>query len=145
MRRFFRDAAKAIARDHPVLADKLRRASPHLTPRVRQDRRHSIDRVVGHAGRDADNVTARMLLHFSDCKLRDTEETGEVHGRNRCVVISGVAGKRLGDEDAGVVDQRVDAAEACHAFGDHAAGGGRVGDIARHRENVRIIRRPDGS
>jgi site-specific recombinase XerD len=28
-RRFFHDAAKAIERDHPVLADKLRRASPH--------------------------------------------------------------------------------------------------------------------
>ena len=29
MRRFFHDAAKAIERDHPVLADKLRLASPH--------------------------------------------------------------------------------------------------------------------
>jgi site-specific recombinase XerD len=28
-RRFFRDAANAIERDHPVLADKLRKASPH--------------------------------------------------------------------------------------------------------------------
>lgn len=31
MRRFFRQAADAIATDHPVLAEKLRRASPHWT------------------------------------------------------------------------------------------------------------------
>jgi site-specific recombinase XerD len=29
MRRFFQDAAKAIESDHPALAGKLRRASPH--------------------------------------------------------------------------------------------------------------------
>jgi len=31
MRRFFRQAADAIATDHPVRAEKLRRASPHWT------------------------------------------------------------------------------------------------------------------
>ena len=49
----------------------------------------------------------------------------------------GVLGERLGDEDAGVVDQRIDAAEPGHGFGDHALGGLRVGDVAGDGENVR--------
>ncbi len=72
------------------------------------------------------------------------EEASEVHARNRCVVFSGVPSEWLGNEDAGVVDQRIDAAEACHSLRNHAARGSRVGDIARHRQNVGIIRRPDG-
>ena len=38
----------------------------------------------------------------------------------------------LAMKDAGVVDQRIDAAEPGHGFADHALGGPGIGDIAGH-------------
>ena len=62
---------------------------------------------------------------------------------HRAIVFGGVVGERLGDEDAGVVDQRVDAAEARDRLRDDALGGRRIGDVAGDGQDVRIGGRLD--
>lgn len=94
--------------------------------------------MVDQAGGDVDDVPGALFEHLGDRQLGDVEEAVEVHGQHVYVVFVGVVGEGFGDEDAGVVDQAVDAAEARHAFVDYALGGGRVGDVAGHREDVRV-------
>ena len=70
--------------------------------------------------------------------LRDVEEAGEV-GRDLGVEVLGrVVGEGLGDEDAGIVDQRVDPPEARNRLPDHALGGRRIADVAADGQDVRI-------
>ena len=49
----------------------------------------------------------------------------------------GVLGERLGDEDPGVVDQRIDPAELLDRPADHPVGDRRVGDVAGDGQHVR--------
>jgi hypothetical protein len=63
-------------------------------------------------------VAGASLQHFGDGPLSQCEKSGQVDGDDRCVVIGGVVGEWLGDEDAGVVDERVDASEAVKRFAD---------------------------
>jgi hypothetical protein len=51
----------------------------------------------------------------------------------------------LGDEDAGVVDERVDAPEPGHTFGNRTLGRLAIGDVAGHRKDFVIVRRRDRS
>src|SRR6516162_7794917 len=88
-------------------------------------------------------MAAALLLHFGDGELRDVKEAGEVDAEDRRVVGRGVLGERLGDEDAGVIDKRVDAPEPGHSFGYRTLGGVRIGDVAGHREDLIIVRRLD--
>ena len=67
-------------------------------------------------------MAATPLLHLGDGELCDVKEPGDVDAHDRPVVGLGVRGERFGDEDAGVVDERVDAPEPCHAFGDRTRG-----------------------
>jgi hypothetical protein len=48
----------------------------------------------------------------------------------------GVPGERLGDEEAGVVDQCVDAAEARHGLVDRPFGRALLGDVAGSRQRM---------
>jgi hypothetical protein len=57
-------------------------------------------------------MTAALLLHLGDRELRDVKEAGDVDAQDRRVVGLGVLRERFGDEDAGVVDERVDAPES---------------------------------
>jgi hypothetical protein len=75
--------------------------------------------------------------------LRYVKEAGEIDAQDRGAVGLGVLGERLGDEDAGVVDERVDAPEPGHAFGDRPLGGLAIGDVAGHRDDFIIVRRLD--
>ncbi|MNF83946.1 hypothetical protein D3C84_662850 [compost metagenome] len=84
-----------------------------------------------------------MLFHLGDGELGDVEEAVEVHRQHIGVVFCGVRGEWLGNEDAGVVDQGIDAAETGDRFTDHALGGFRFADVAGHGENVRIGGRLD--
>lgn len=108
-----------------------------------EDRGHTVYRVVGQAGGDVDHVALALFFHLGDGQLGDVEEAVEVDRQHRCVVFRGVGGERFGDEDAGVVDQGVDAAEACHAFADHPLSGGRVADVAGDGQDLRVVRRFD--
>lgn len=68
--------------------------------------------MVDQAGGELDDVAAALAEHLLDGELGDAEEAGQVDTGHRVVVGLGVVGERLGDENAGVVDQGVDAAEA---------------------------------
>jgi len=71
------------------------------------------------------------------------EEAGDVDRQVVVVVGMGEFDERLGDEDAGVVDQRVDAPKERQRLADDALGGRRVGDVAGDGENVRVTARRD--
>ena len=99
--------------------------------------------MVHQAGGDVDDVAAAVFLHLGDGQLGDVEEAVEVHRQHVGVVFSGVRGERLGDEDPGVVDQRIDTAKTCDRFADNTLCGGGFADVAGHGEDVRIGRRLD--
>ena len=105
--------------------------------------RRAGDRVVDQACRDLHHMAAALLLHLGNGELGDVKETGDVDAHHRRVVSLGVLGERLPDEDAGVVDERVDAPEPRHAFGNRALGCLSVGDVAGDRDDIVIVRRPD--
>jgi hypothetical protein len=62
---------------------------------------------------------------------------------NERVVLRRVVGERLGDEDAGVVDQGVDAPEARQRVAGDPVRGGGLGDVSLDGEHVRVLRRLD--
>jgi hypothetical protein len=104
------------------------------------------ERRVGDETRgDLDDVAAALLLHLGDGELRDVEEPGEVDTQDGSVVGLGILGEGFGDEDAGVVDERVDTTEPAHAFGDCPLRRFPVGDVAGDGENIVVIRLLDGS
>src|SRR5262249_47491119 len=57
--------------------------------------------------------------------------------QNVIVVGLGVFSERLGDKDAGVVDQRIDPAELLDRAADHPFRDGRIGDVAGDGQYVR--------
>jgi hypothetical protein len=69
------------------------------------------------------------------------EKARQVHGQHSREVGVGVLDERLGNEDAGVVDQGVDATEAIDRRAHDALGGLPVGHVAGERQH---IRRPSG-
>jgi hypothetical protein len=75
---------------------------------------------------------AALLLHFRNRQLGNAEESGEVDAERAGEIGLAILGERFGDEDAGVVDQRVDTAEPGQAVGDHPLGGPGIGDVAGH-------------
>jgi hypothetical protein len=56
-------------------------------------------------------MAGTLTDHLSDDALGDVKEPGQVYRRYRPVVVDGVVGERLADENAGVVDQAVNPAE----------------------------------
>ena len=86
-------------------------------------------------------MAAALLLHLGDGELRDVKEPADVDAQDRCVVGLGVLGERLADEDAGVVDERVDPAEPGHAFGDRTLGRLPIGNVAGDGNDVIVARR----
>lgn len=92
------------------------------------------------ARRDLHNMAAATFLHLGDGELRDVEKPGDVDAQHRSEILAGVAGERLGDEDAGVVDERVNPPEPIDPCGDYALGRLGFRDIAGYGQNVVIIR-----
>src|SRR5690349_9633009 len=84
---------------------------------------------------------AAGLQHVGDGPLGQPEEPGEVDAGHQGVVLGGVVGERLGDADAGVVDERADAAEASECSADDPVGGGGVGEVAVDGEHVWVLGR----
>src|SRR5947209_3722919 len=63
--------------------------------------------------RDRDNAAAGLLRqHLLNGKLRDVQEAVEVRGDERPEVLGCVVRERLGEEDARVIDQRINRVEA---------------------------------
>ena len=92
-------------------------------------------------GRDVDHMAAVPLQHLGDGPLSQPEESAEVDADQQGVVLGGVVGERLGDEDAGVVDQGVDASETLQRSADDLVGGGGLGDVAVDGEHVGVLGR----
>jgi hypothetical protein len=88
-------------------------------------------------------MAATPLLHLGDGELCDVKEPGDVDAQDRRVVGLGVLSERFGDEDAGVVDERVDAPELGYAFGDRTLGRLPIGDVAGNDQDVVVVRRLD--
>jgi hypothetical protein len=74
--------------------------------------RHPGDRLVDQSGRNRDDVAGALLQHLGGGALCDVEEAGDVDRQVVVVVCLGEFDEWLGDEDAGVVDQRVHAPKA---------------------------------
>jgi hypothetical protein len=96
--------------------------------------------VFGERGGDAHHMATALLFHLGNSRLRDMEEAIEIGRQCLDVVIHCESGKRLGGEDACVVDQCIDTTETVHRFLHDA-----LGDVAVHRHDVRIARRFDGT
>ena len=96
-------------------------------------------RMVYEARRDLDDVAAAPLLHLSDRELRHVEESCQIDAEHHRVIGLAVLREGLRDEDAGVVDERVDTPEPRHAFGDRTLGRPPVSDVARNGQDVRVV------
>ena len=67
--------------------------------------------VIDEASGDLDDVAAAPLLHLGHGELRDMEKPSGIDAQDSREVGLGVLRERLADEDAGVVDECVDAPE----------------------------------
>jgi hypothetical protein len=79
---------------------------------------------------DLHDVAALALLHLDHGALRDVKEAGEIDPENRRIIGLGIFRERLRDEDAGIVDQRIDPPKSSHPVRDRAFGSLDVRDIA---------------
>src|SRR4029077_5033686 len=59
------------------------------------------------------------------------------------VISLGILSERLGDEYASVVDERIDAPEPGHAFGNRTIGRLPAGNVAGHHQDLVIVGWPD--
>jgi hypothetical protein len=94
--------------------------------------------VVSQGGGDVDNVAAAPLEHLGDGPFGQPEEATEVDPDSDREVVGCVVGERLRDEDAGVVDEGVDAPEAFKCPTDDPVGGGGIGDVSFDAEHARV-------
>jgi hypothetical protein len=143
MHRRFDDAGSDRVRPDAALRVFYRqRPRGGVETSLRQGCEHGGDvrvRVAYEARRDLDDVAVAALLHLSDRELRHVEESREVNAEHRRVVGLAVLREGFRDEDAGVVDERVDAPEPRYAFGDRTLGRPPVSDVARNGQDVRVV------
>ena len=103
-------------------------------------------RLLRDRGGDVDDMAGAGLQHARRCPLRDVKKSREVRRGRRREVGLRIVDERLGDEDAGIVHQRVDASIALDGRADDALGSVGRGDIAvdrQHRGISRNIAGPD--
>src|SRR5262249_51538171 len=74
--------------------------------------RHRGNRMIGKAGADVDDVAGALLQLLGRGAVRDVEEAGAIGPYHRLEVSDRIVREGLGDEDAGIVDERVDPPEA---------------------------------
>jgi hypothetical protein len=97
--------------------------------------------VVDEARCDLYDMAAALFLHFGDGELRDVKEARDIDAQHRRIIDLSVLSERFGDEDAGAVDERVDAPEPGHAFRDRTLGRLPIGDVAGDDHDVVAARR----
>src|SRR5262245_53071038 len=78
----------------------------------RQRRRHAAICVINEAGRDLYDVPGAPLQHLLGCEAGDVKKATEIDTKHVGIIFVGIVSERLCDEDTGIVDERVDAAEA---------------------------------
>jgi len=103
-----------------------------------EDTRHAAHRLVNQAGRDSYDMTTPGLAHYLHRALGHMKEACDIGGDVGSVVVMRIGDERLGYEHAGVVDQRIDAAEAIQRLLEDQSRRVRVSDIPLHRHEVLI-------
>jgi len=105
------------ARGHRVYADIAGRVLDRKAPRGRgkaafgqrgKDRRHRRIGVLDECGRDLYHMARLLLYHCIDSLLRDVEKPIQVRRKQILVLLIGVLGELVGNENSRVVDQRID-------------------------------------
>ena len=129
------DAVAAIAGD---VANYRRPGDGWVMMMDSKGARHTAHWLVNQAGRDSYDMTTPRLAHHLYRALGHMKEAGDIGGDVGRVVVVRIGDERLGDERAGVVDQRVDAAEAAQRLLEDPIRGVRVSDISLHRHQVLI-------
>ena len=81
--------------------------------------------------------------HFAGCAPGDEEKAVEIDAKDVGVIVVRIISERLGDEGTGIVDKRVDAAEAIERLRHDAFRGLGISDVASNRQYIRIGRRLD--
>jgi hypothetical protein len=99
--------------------------------------------VIDEAGRDLHNVPGSLLQHLLGCALSDMEKPVDIDGQHVSKIFVRIVGEMFCDEDARIVDERVDAAEELQRLRDDAFRGFGIGDVTGNRQDVRIRRRLD--
>ena len=77
-----------------------------------EDTRHAAHRLVNQAGSDSYHMTTPGLAHQQHRALSHVKEACDIGSDVSRVIVIRIGGEWLGYERAGVVDQRIDAAEA---------------------------------
>src|SRR5260370_42651709 len=83
-------------------------------------------------------MTTFSFQHLRNGPLGKQEESSQVDTDNSCIVFGGVLDKRLGDEDACIVNKGVDSSEALERFAEDLLGGGELGDVSLDGEHGRV-------
>src|SRR6516162_2564137 len=97
--------------------------------------------MVHQARRDLHDMTATLFLHFSNHELRHVEEASEIDAQNGSVVGIRVLSERLGDENASVVDKRIDAAKPPHCLCNDTLGRSPLANVTAYCDDAIVCRR----
>ena len=84
-------------------------------------------------------MAAALVDHLPNRALGDVEEPGQVHGRDRGVVVGRVVREGLADEDPRVVDQAVDPSEPIERLLRDALGRLGFADVTLDREVAGLL------
>jgi hypothetical protein len=116
-----------------VLGDRLKTAFGNHRHRCRD----APDRIASKGRRDGDDAPAGLLRqHLLDGKLGDIEEALDVRRDERLEILGRVVRERLGEEDARVIDQRVNRMEARQRGLDNSGCSCRLADVAVHQGDL---------
>src|SRR5262249_49480180 len=94
--------------------------------------------MFGDRCRDVDDMAGTRPKHPRCCLLREVEEPPKINGDHRREFGFGIVNELLGDENTGVVYQRVDSSEALNGRIDDALGSIAAGDVAIDNHDSRI-------
>jgi hypothetical protein len=81
-------------------------------------------------------VSRILLLHLRDHLLRHEEVAGHIGGHYQIVVVLGVLGERLGNENPCVVNQQVDTAEMLDCCLRYFDGGFLLADVTVDEDEI---------
>ena len=102
----------------------------------RQKSRHAAARLIREDCRDVHYMPRLLLLHLRDHLLRHEEVAGHIGVHYQIVVVLGVLGERLGNENACVVNQQVDTAEMLDCCLRYFDGGFLLADVTVDEDEI---------
>src|SRR5262249_56647541 len=95
--------------------------------------------LVDETGGDSYHMTTLRLAHQLQRALGHMKEACDIGVDVASIVVIRIGSERLGYERAGVIDQRIDVAEAIQCLLEDQIGGVRISDISLHRHQVLIM------